>query len=366
MIYAIFAACVLLAVLFIVDVIVAINDRRRSDRGRVYLPSIFAFIGAICGGFSIAFTVWAALSEESPWVALCFLGFVLLCGVVSMAHLNCRVTYDDDSFTHRNFLGFKRTFAYTDITGIRERPSLSDSLLYVGRRRVVLETLAVGGMEFEGHLRKRYRSLHGGRTIPVIKAKHGDPFNGHVEGGAGIIFAYCLMSVVCVGMLTACVVITWFAPPTPEKSVVTEVVFERVHEQGNTLYLRSADGLKHELRDMDDGVDREAIKALCDGKTVVTVYGSKQHEGEDGQEPFRVIYALAVGDTYLVDFEDAARLHVRGYWPIVALFASFTLIWGVFVFFSFRVGRHPERYSKKVIKIFFKEGTVHYETDGRE
>ena len=360
MTYAIFAACALFAVLFIVDVVVAINDRRHTDRGRVYLPSIFAFIGAICGGLFIAFTVWAALSEESPWVALCFLGFVLLCGVVSMAHLNCRVTYDDDSFTAKNFLGFKRTFAYTDITGIRERPSLSDSLLYVGRRRVVVETLAVGGMEFEGHLRKRYRSLHGGRTIPVIKAKHGDPFNGHVEGGFGIIFAYCLMSVVCVGMLTAGVVITWFTPPTPEKSVVTEVVFERAHEQGNTLYLRPADGLKHELRNMDDGIDREAVKTLCDGKTVVTVYGSKQYEGEDGQEPFRVIYALAVRDTYLVDFEDAARLHVRGHWPIVALFASFTLIWGVFVFFSLRVGRNPERYSKRVVHFFFKKGTIRY------
>ena len=360
MTYAIFAACVLLAVLFIVDVIVAINDRRRSDRGRVYLPSIFAFIGAICGGLFIAFTVWAALSEESPWVSLAFLGFVLLCSVVSMTHLNCRVTYDDECFTSKNFWGFKRTFAYTDITGIRERPSLSDSLLYVGRRRVVVETLAVGGMEFEGHLRKRYRSLHGGRTIPVVKAKHGDPFNGHVEGGFGIIFAYCLMSVVCVGMLTAGVVITWFTPPTPEKSVVTEVVFERVHEQGNTLYLRPADGLKHELRDMDDGIDREAIKTLCDGKTVVTVYGSKQYEGEDGQEPFRVIYALAVRDTYLVDFEDAARLHVRGHWPIVALFASFTLIWGVFVFFSLRVGRNPERYSKRVVHFFFKKGTIRY------
>ncbi len=359
MTYAILAACALLAVLFIVDVLVAINDRRRSDRGRVYLPSIFAFIGAFCGGFFIAFTVWAALSEESPWIALCFLGAVLLCGVLSMTHLNCRVTYDDECFTSKNFWGFKRTFSYTDITGIRERPSLSDSLLYVGRRRVVVETLAVGGIEFERHLRKRYRSLNGGRTIPVIKPKHGDPFNGHVEGGAGIIFAYCLMGVICVGMLTAGVIITWFAPPTPEKSIVTEAVFEGVDEQGNTLYLRSADGLKHELRDMDEGIDREAVKALCDGQTVVTVYGSKQYEPDDGEEPFCVIYALAVGDTYLVDFEDAARLHVRGYWPLVAFSAAFTLIWGVFVFFSLRVGRNPERYSKRVIHLFFKKGTVH-------
>ena len=366
MTYAILTACALLLLLFIADVIVGIRDFRRSDRGRVYLPSIFAFIGAVCGGFFLALTVGTALSDEELWIPLCFLALALLGGVISMAHLNCRVTYDDESFTHKNFLGFKRTFAYTDVTGIRERPSLEDTLLYVGRRRVVVETMAVGGMEFEWHLRKRYRSLNGGRAIPVIKPKHGDPFNGHVEGGASLIIAYVLVGVICLGMLTASAVYTWLLPPTPEKSIVTEVIFETVNERGNTLYLRPADGLKHELRDMDEGIDREAIKALCDGQTVVTVYGSGKYEPDDGEEPFCVIYALAANNTYLVDFEDAARLHVRGYWPIVALSAAFALIWGVFVFFSLRVGRNPERYSKKMIHLFFKKGTVHYETRERE
>ena len=362
MTYAILAVCALLLILFIVDVIVAIRDRRRSDRGRVYLPSIFAFIGAICGGVFIAFTVGTALSDEELWIPLCFLGFALLCGFISMTHLNLRVTYDEEGFTHKNFLGFKRTFAYSDITGIRERPSLSDTLLYLGRRRVVVETLAEGGMQFEWHLRKRYRSVSGGRSIPEVKSKRGDPFNGHVEGGATIVIAYVLVGALCLGMLAASAVYTWLLPPTPEKSVVTEVVFESVTEHGNTLCLRPADGLKHELRDTDEGIDKEAVKALCDGQTTVTVYGSGRYEPDDGEEPFCVVYALAVGDTYLVDFEDAARLHVRGSWPIVVLAAAFALIWAVFVVFSLRVGRNPERYSPKVINLFFKKGTVHYET----
>ena len=94
-------------------------------------------------------------------------------------------------------------------------------------------------------------------------------------------------------------------------------------------------------------------------ETTVTVYGSKQYEPDDGEEPFRTIYALEVNDTYLVDFEDAERLHVRGAWPMVALFGGFSLLWAALVFFSIRVGRNPERYSKKVIRLFFKDGYVH-------
>ena len=359
MTYFILAASTALLILYVADVIVAIRDRRRSDEGRTYLPSFFAFVGAICGGFFLAFTVGTVLAEEAIWVSLGFLAFSLLCGFLCLIHLNCRMTYDEESFTVKNLLGIKRTFSYADITGIRERPSLSDTLLYVGRRRVTVETMTLGGMKFEWYARKRYRSLNGGRAIPEVKPKHGDLFNGHVEGSAGIIIAYCLVGVLCLGMLIFSVVYTWFAPPTAEKSVVTEVVFERVTEHGNTLYLRPADGLKYELRDIDEGIDKDAVKALCDEQTTVTVYGSKQYEPDDGEEPFRTIYALEVNGTYLVDFEDAERLHVRGAWPMVALFGGFSLLWAALVFFSIRVGRNPERYSKKVIRLFFKDGYVH-------
>ena len=230
MTYAILSASALLLILFIADVIVAIRDRRHTDRGRVYLPAYYAYVGAVCGGVFLALTVGTALSDEELWIPLCFLGFALLCGFISMTHLNLRVTYNEEGFTHKNFLGFKRTFAYTDITGIRERPSLSDTLLYLGRRRVVVETLAVGGMQFEWHLRKRYRSVSGGRSIPEVKSKRGDPFNGHVEGGATIVIAYVLVGALCLGMLAASAVYTWLLPPTPEKSVVTEVEIQIKYE----------------------------------------------------------------------------------------------------------------------------------------
>ncbi len=357
MTYFFLAASALLLLLFVTDVTVGLIDRRRSDKGRVYLQPYFAFCGGICGTLLLIPTIITALSDEPIWIPCAFLGFSLLCGVISMAHLNCRITYNEEGFTVKNFLGFKRTYTYDQITGIRERPSFSDSLLYVGRRRVVVETMTKGGMEFEWHVRKRYRSLNGGRAIPEIKPKRGDLFNGHVEEGAGLIFAYCLVGALCLGMLTFVTVHTWFRPPTPESCDRLEVIFASCTEGRNTLYLRPADGKKYELRNLDGQVDVDAIKAVCDGKTTVTVYADLA--APDDEEPYYVIKTMSVGDTHLLTFEDAARLHVRGSWPIVALFGGLTLIWAVFVFFSIRVGRNPDRYSQKVIRLFFKDGYVH-------
>ena len=36
----------------------------------------------------------------------------------------------------------------------------------------------------------------------------------------------------------------------------------------------------------------------------------------------------------------------------------FALIWGVYVFFSVKVGQNPKKYSKRVIGLFFKDGYV--------
>ena len=68
---------------------------------------------------------------------------------------------------------------------------------------------------------------------------------------------------------------------------------------------------------------------------------------------------MAAGDTALLTFEDSQRLHQYEYWLLIPFMGLFTLLWAVFVVFSIRVGRHPERYSKRVIRLFFKEGYVH-------
>ena len=61
MTYFILAASAILAIIFIAGIISAIREKGRSDKGRVYLPGTFAWIGGICGGaFLIPALIFAA------------------------------------------------------------------------------------------------------------------------------------------------------------------------------------------------------------------------------------------------------------------------------------------------------------------
>ena len=356
MTYFILAASALLAVLFVAGIISAIYARNRSDRGRVYLPGLFAWIGGICGGLFLVPTLIVLLgTDESPWLSFAFLCFSMLGGSLSLAHLNCRITYDEESFTHKNFLGIKRTYAYTEITGIREKNH--EDILYLGRRRAMIDEFSVGGTEFLLMAKKRYRALNGGRAIPEVKSKRKDVFNGHVDDAGGLIFVYILIGGLFAGFLGFMVTYVYFMPPTAETCERMEMVFDYWDGNDSSLALHPGEGTLCRLRDLDGSVDPEPIKAICDGQTPVTVYVDLI-KPDDG-EPFYDVRALAVDGQYLFSFEDARRIHRKEGLPLVLIAAGFAVLWAVFVFFSIRVGRNPERYSKRVIRLFFKDGYVH-------
>ena len=98
MTYFILAASAILAIIFIAGIISAIREKGRSDKGRVYLPGTFAWIGGICGGaFLIPALIVLLTTDESPWLSFIFLCLSMLGGSLSLAHLNCRITLDRKS-----------------------------------------------------------------------------------------------------------------------------------------------------------------------------------------------------------------------------------------------------------------------------
>ena len=91
-----------------------------------------------------------------------------------------------------------------------------------------------------------------------------------------------------------------------------------------------------------------------------SIYDSTMQVGATTQKGQYDFYRdLSVGDTVLFSFEDNQRLRQNEYWPLIPFIVGFILLWWVYIFFSIRVGRNPERYSKKVIRLFFKDGYVH-------
>lgn len=359
--YAILTASALLLVLFIAGIVSALSERGRSDKGRVYLPGFFAWIGGICGGLFLIPTVAVLLfTDESVWLSFAFLCFSLLGGSLSLAHLNCRITYDQEGFTHKNFLGIKRTYTYDEITGLKE--GNHESILYMGRRFAMIDEYAVGGIDFLLMAKKRYNTLSGGKAIPRVKPKMPDPFNGHVEGGTGLIVVYIVLGLMFLALLGWMVVDIYFMPPTAENTERKEVVFLSGSEHKDSLVLRTApaDGEEitvYEIRFPDETVNTEVILAVCDGQTPVTVYVDRVKP--KNEDPYYAIKALSVGDTTLFSFEDSERLRQQEYWPLFLFIGGLIVLWVVYCALSIKVGRNPDRYSKKVIRLFFKDGYVH-------
>ena len=200
MTYFILAASAILAIIFIASIISAIRERGRSDKGRVYLPGFFAWIGGICGGAFLVPTLIVLLTtDESPWLSFIFLCISMLGGTLSLAHLNCRITFDQESFTHKNFLGIKHTYTYDQITGLKE--GTHEDIFYMGRHFAMIDEYSVGAMDFEIMAKKRYQALSGGKPIPRVKPKLPDVFNGHVEGGAGLIVVYIGVTLLFLALL---------------------------------------------------------------------------------------------------------------------------------------------------------------------
>ena len=358
MTYFILAASALLAIIFIAGIISAIRERGRSDKGRVYLPGFFAWIGGICGGaFLIPTLIILLTTDESPWLSFVFLCFSLLGGSLSLAHLNCRITYDRESFTHKNFFGIKRTYTYDQITGLKE--GTHEDIFYMGRHFAMIDEYSVGAMEFEIMAKKRYQALSGGKPIPSVKPKMPDVFNGHVDGGAGLIVVYIGVTLLFLALLGWFVADVYLIPPSPEEDERMEVVFDRASVRGDYLYLYPADESMEsfQIRHLDGSVKLDPIKAVCDGTTTVTVYAD--HTKPKNGDAYYLVEAVMVGDTVLFSFEDNQRLRQNEYWPLIPFIGGFILLWCVYIFFSIRVGRNPERYSKKVIRFFFKDGYVH-------
>ena len=240
MTYFILAASAILAIIFIAGIISAIREKGRSDKGRVYLPGTFAWIGGICGGaFLIPALIVLLTTDESPWLSFIFLCLSMLGGSLSLAHLNCRITFDRESFTHKNFLGIKRTYTYDQITGLKE--GTHEDIFYMGRHFAMLDEYSVGAMEFEIMAKKRYQALNGGKPIPRVKPKMPDIFNGHVEGGAGLIVVYIGITLLLLGLLGWLVADVYILPPSPDENERMEVVFDRAAVRGDCLYLTPAD-----------------------------------------------------------------------------------------------------------------------------
>jgi len=136
---------------FIIPIIVSgvlafLRQPKKAEKGKVHLPKFFVILGLITSTFFLIPTFITAFLDEPIWLPIGFFALSLLGAIFIIAFVNCRVFYDEDGFVVKNFFGIKRKFTYDQVTAIKE--GMHEDYIYMGKRKVMIDAFAVGGIEF--------------------------------------------------------------------------------------------------------------------------------------------------------------------------------------------------------------------------
>lgn len=332
-----------------------LRQPKKAKKGKVHLPKFFVILGITTSTIFLIPTIITLFADEELWVPVLFFIFSLFGTIFIIGFINCRISYDENGFTFRNFFGIKRKATYEQITAIKE--NMHETYLYIGKRKVMVDEFSIGGTEFIKFVKKKYRCLHRGQAIPQIYKTKFDIFNGNVEDVTGFLVVYILISVILIGFLIF-IICNTFKPSTINNTLEQSVIFTSYDIQNDKVILTSTDNQLYKIYYAEKLSDTESIKTLCDGKTALITY-SRMITPTDEDDYFSV-EAIIHNDNYLLSFEESNRLSRQASYPIIALFSFLLLLWMAYMAASVIVGRNPEKFSRKVVNLFFKNGYIRH------
>lgn len=333
-----------------------LRQPKQAEDGKVYLPKFFAILGTIASVIFLIPAFITVFSDEPLWVPIFFLFFSSLGAILIIAFVNCRISYDEEGFISKSFFGIKRKFTYEQVTAIKE--NMHENFIYIGKQRIMVDEFSIGGNDFIKLVKKKYRTMHNGQSLPQIyKTKH-DIFNGNVHDSGGFLFAYILVSVIAIGFLILTVYLTYFAPSTSSNTIEQSVSFVSCDIRKEEVVLTSEDNQIYKICFIDEQFNAKEIQALCDGEKIVTTYSEEITPNDE--ENYYSVKALVYNDNYLLSFDETNKLYRQEYTWLVIIAVAMCLAWGAIVICSIIIGRNPKRFSKRIVRLFFKDGYVKY------
>ena len=328
---------------------------QKIEQGKVHLPAFFAILGAICSAFCLIPTAITAFSDVDVWVPILFFSFSLLGASLIIGFFNCRISYDEEHFVAKNFFGVKRKATYDQVTAIKE--DMHETYIYLGKRRVMVDAFSIGGRDFINLVKRKYRTLHNGQNLPQIAKTKNDIFNGHVRDATGFYVVYGLIFFLLVGVIifSICDI---YIPKNENNTIEQTVTFLSCDSERDKVILTSVNGDIYKISYAAEQINFKEILSVCDGKSKVTTY-SKEVTPDD-EEDYYSIKAIKYNDSYLLSFEEENQLYRQESWPFLALFSVLLLFLVACIVASIIVGRNPQKFSKKVVRLFFKDGYITY------
>lgn len=354
--YVVGGLAFLLVPILISGVLGFMKQPREAENGKVHLHRSVAIFGTVFSAIFLIPAIIAVFADWPLWISGSLLVPASLGASMVIGFINCRISYDEDGFVAKNFLGIKRKFTYGEVTAFKE--NMHESYIYMGQHRVLVDTIAIGSDEFIKLVRKKYRTLHDGKSLPrILKTKY-DLFNGNATDPGGALFAYILGAVILISLVIFAVKFTYFSPCSESNTIRRPVTFISCKVDQEEVVLTSVDKQIYVIRFIDEQFYTGDIEAICNGNTIAIAYSTKVTP--DYADDYYSVKAIEHSGRYLLSFEQTNRFHSQEYWPLVLIASGMLLFWGVYVAGSIIVARNPRRFSKKFVLLFFKDGYIRY------
>lgn len=261
-----------------------------------------------------------------------------------------------EGFVIRTHFGRVHTCLWEDVLSCSGDPqsAAGANSLQTTLGRFFLSFSPVGTQALLGNLRAE-RQKRGLGPLPIRRVSH-DPFGGHVRDWQGLVAVYALvgaMLLAAMGFMLA----RFCTPITAENTQRVTVSFSAWEERhdGRLDLFGQADGMIYRVAYNLGGM--EAVKTDCGTGAQYEAYvrrATPQHEAD-----YYRIFALTGpdGTPHMTFAHSNAGERAEGI-KVLALMGAGLAVWSFYVGRSIQVGRHPERYTDKTIRRYFKAGYV--------
>ncbi len=322
----------------------------------VVLPKFLLIVGLIGTGIFFIVTL-LQLRNNTTIGQIVFMMFSLLCSSLIIAYCNCRIEYDDSAFTAKSFWGIKHTYSYGEITGIRGKDR--DVKLFLGKRVVRIDEIAVGKDQFLSFAKKQYRKWNQGKSIPMLPPKM-DIFKGNIDQAGEIFGIYIVIQVICIAALI--LVYTQFVANSIKADDLKygTFVFHECETIDEDLHLYiDGESQYYQIYDYKNWFpDVNGFMSLCHGETEFEV---SYIIVDDENDSYGQIVSMAEkGGASFFTLDDVNRKYEEEGWKCFWLFLGLNILWFAFSLLSIYVGRNPNKFSRRFIRLFFKDGYVLY------
>lgn len=348
-----------ICILYVFARLSLLNNCNENSRKIVIPANFMCSVGIVCGLIFSIPIIFCFVTREQTWVIVGFSCFLWLAIYLIYVWLGSVIVYDKEGFTIGYLPWQRKYYRYGELTSTKM--TNRGRILFCDKKRIVLDHMLIEDYCFEVYAMKKYKEIWGkdlayNKTIPKW-----DIFKGHVDSPEEMIFVGVLLFVITLALPI------WFTyeafdDVTENETISMEVQFTSYEIDNQTLLLKATNHVEEfELWNYEkyDSVFSNIITALEDNQQFkINVLILE----EDNDEPIRYeIYNMRdMNGNNILSFDEVNRISNKNSLEIALFTLIFFFMWLGFCIGTVIVGRNPQKFSKRIQKLFFKEECLRY------